>query len=192
MSDRKTEIAVGMTISLAILLLVLGLILGKGIDLFSRQKPLYVRFLDIAGIETGDPVVVRGMTLGRVEGIVLHPEYVILQLSLRKDIPLYSDMQVFIENRELMGGKQVAVLPGNSGKPTDPGQIVTGKCRGDLGVLFSRGESVISRMDSVLIQTSQLLQSDRISLVIKNMEKGSHQFVRLLEENRNQLFSPFE
>jgi phospholipid/cholesterol/gamma-HCH transport system substrate-binding protein len=187
MSERKTAAAVGFTITFAILLLVLGLILGKGLDLFSKQTHLNVRFSNISGIEKGDPVVVRGVTSGRVEDVTLHPEYVVLRLSLRKDIPLYSDLQVVIENRELMGGKHVAVSPGKSKQTADMDRLFRGESRGDLGALFSKGESVIARVDSVLIQTSRLLKSKRIFRVMDNMEKGTDQFVRILEDNRDQL-----
>jgi len=187
MSERKTEIVVGFTITLALLILAIGIILGKRIDLFSNRVYLNIAFSTISGIEQGDPVVIRGVDAGRVENIKLDAEHVILRISIKKSIPLYSDVEFTIESRELMGGKQVVIYPGESGQSTDILQMFRGEVRGDLGLLLSKGEELIARFDSVLSKTNKLFHSEDIVQILRNLQEGTLQVTGLLKENRKDL-----
>ncbi len=187
MSERKTEIVVGFTITLALLILAIGIVLGKRIDLFSSRVYLNIAFSNISGIEQGDPVVIRGVDAGRVENIKLDAEHVILRISIKKSIPLYSDVEFTIESRELMGGKQIVIYPGESGQSTDIHQMFRGKIRGDLGLLLSKGEELIARFDSVLSKTNKLFHSEDIVQILRNLQEGTLQVTGLLKENRKNL-----
>jgi phospholipid/cholesterol/gamma-HCH transport system substrate-binding protein len=186
MPERKTEILVGFTITLALIILVMGVIFGKGIHVFSSRVYLDVGFSNISGVEAGDPVVIRGVDAGRVEKVTLNSESAVLRLSIKENIPLYSDLIVTIENRELMGGKQVVIYPGESGQYADMNRVFRGESRGDPGLLLARGEGVIGRIDSVLKQAS-LLFSNRLSMILRNMQEGTKQVTELIKENRGDI-----
>lgn len=187
MSERKTEIIVGFTITVALLVLAIGIIFGKRIDLFSNRVYLNVAFSNISGIEHGDPVVIRGVDAGRVENIKLFTEHVVLRISIKKSISLYSDVEFTIESRELMGGKQVVIYPGESGQSTDIHQMFRGEIRGDLGLLLSKGEELIARFDSVLSKTNRLFNSEALIQILRNLQEGTLQVTGLLKENRKNL-----
>jgi len=187
MAERKREVLVGLTVTFSLLILILGLIWGKGVDFFSRRIYLTVQFEDVRGLEKGDPVLVRGIKQGRVEEVVLGTEFVEVRLWIREDVLLSSDMEIILEDRELMGGKQVAIDPGKSGQSVDCGKIFYGETRGDVkGVLVGVGE-MISRADSVLLQVDSFLRQGQISRVFKSAEEAADQTKNILAENRQDL-----
>ena len=126
MTDQKTEVFVGITITIAILILVLGLIWGKGLKLFSSRGEYIAQFRNVKGLEKGDPVVVRGVDRGQVDRIVLKSDCAEAHFWISKDIPVFTDAKIVIENQELMGGKQLSVNPGQSSQKVQPGFIFQG------------------------------------------------------------------
>ena len=135
MSERKIEIIVGLFVSVAVLGLILGVVWGKNFQFFSNRQHLNLLFDNVRGLETGDPVVVRGLERGGVERINLNDQDVEVRIWFEPDVRLYSDFYAIIETKEIMGGKQITLYPGTSGKPaviTDP---VKGEVQGDFNSL---------------------------------------------------------
>ncbi len=187
MNERKTEIFVGLFVTLAMVGLIAGVIWGKNLSLFSKRQRLAVRFDNVRGLEVGDPVVIRGLEMGGVEGVQLGPGYVDVSLWVEKDVPLYSDLQAVIEPKEIMGGKQITLFPGTGREPAAPGTVYYGLERGDFGVLLAQSERVLFRLDSLLSKTSEALKPQKIDEILKNMEVATNQTRMLISETRQPL-----
>ena len=186
------EIIVGITVTMALLILIFGMIWGKGMKLFSGRNLYTIGFENIGGLEKGDPVVIRGMEQGEVGKITMQPECVIVQISVNKTLPLYSDFSVQIESREIIGGKQITVIPGKSGYPADPEKIYTGRLRGDILMILSQADQILSRIDSVFTGLEQLVDNDRLNKVMANVEESASEARQLFKEIRPQLKSTLD
>jgi len=187
MNDRKAETIVGITVTVALLILIFGMIWGKGMSLFSGRILYTVRFDNIGGLEKGDPVMIRGMEQGEVGKITMQPECVLVQISVNKSMQLYADFSVQIESREIIGGKQITLIPGKSGVPADPEKIYKGKLRGDILMILSRADHILTRMDSVFIGLEQMADSDRLNMVMANVEESAAEARQLFKDIRPQL-----
>ncbi len=187
MSERKTEVAVGLVVTAALLILVLGIIWGKDVDILSHRNFLIIHFNNVYGLEKSDPVLIRGMKQGEVDRIVLKPEYVEVQLWIKQHVLLYSDMKVTIENRELIGGKQISIDPGKSGLAVDLDKVYIGEVSGDLGVLLLEAGKVLTDVDDVLGQLKFILEPDHFETVLHNVEEATTQVNELIAENRRGL-----
>ena len=184
MPEKKTEVTVGIVVTVALLIFILGIIWGKDIDIFSRRRSFVVRFSNVYGLERSDPVLVRGIKQGEVERIVLKPEYVEVYLWVRENVPLYSDLKVRIESRELIGGKQISIDPGKSDRAADLDQIYTGEISGDLGVLMLQIGEVLSGVDNVLGELRMVLEQERVDRILQNVEETTTQLKEVVAENR--------
>ncbi|MFC1570060.1 MlaD family protein, partial [bacterium] len=169
MSERKTEIIVGMFVTLALIGLIIGVVWGKNIQIFSHRQHLTLRFENVRGLEEGDPVVVRGIQKGEVQKVHLGPQYVDVFLWFEQDVILYTDFRAIIESKEIMGGKQVTLEPGTSGDKASLNKICQGEERGDLSVLFAQSEKTLTRLDSMLIRTSGVLSSPKLEQILVNV-----------------------
>ncbi|MBN2030268.1 MCE family protein [bacterium] len=187
MAEKRIEVTVGVVVMVALFIFILGIIWGKDIDIFSRRRTLVVRFDNVYGLERSDPVLVRGIKQGEVDRIVLKPEHVEVHLWIRQNVNLSDDLTVTIENRELIGGKQIAVDPGKSGRPVDFNHIYTGKMSGDLGILLSKTADVLDCVDYVLDELKVMLEEDHFEKVLFNIEEATNQLKGLVAENRQGL-----
>jgi phospholipid/cholesterol/gamma-HCH transport system substrate-binding protein len=189
MSERKIEIIVGLFVSVAVIGLILGVVWGKNFQFFSKRQHLNLLFDNVRGLETGDPVVVRGLERGGVERINLNELDVEVRIWFEPDVSLYSDFCAIIETKEIMGGKQITLYPGTSGKPaviTDP---VRGEVQGDFNSLFAQADNLFSELDTLLHETRDLLTNTKIENILAHIEITSEQTRSLISEIRRPLIS---
>jgi phospholipid/cholesterol/gamma-HCH transport system substrate-binding protein len=186
-SERKAEIIVGLTVVLAIIILILGIMWGKDQDFAFDRTFLTVRFDDVRGLEKGDQVLIRGVKQGEVDRIDLKFGYAEVRLWVRGGTPLCSDMQIAVEMEEMMGGKQVVIDPGKNGQPADLDKIFMGKTRGDAVNMLVKAEEIIARADTVFTRFSYIMDADQFSRVLQNVEETTDQMRGMLAENRQSL-----
>ncbi|NQT25796.1 MCE family protein [candidate division KSB1 bacterium] len=182
-THRTIEIAVGFFVLIAILCLLLGILWGQGHPFFSSQTRLSVRFQDVQGLEAGDPVLIRGISVGQTEKITLMPDYAEVILQLEKEITFLSDMQVCILNSDLMGGKQVLVEPGTSGHTLREADIVWGTSKGDINHLLVQADGVVARMDSLLSGFLPAVKSGKLDQTLDHLENTTRDLRGLLSRN---------
>jgi len=116
MDNRSTEIKVGLAVLAAFVILVVGIMWGKGIKLRSERYPIVVHFQNIGGLENGALVLVNGVPKGKVRRVTLAPDHVEVQCLIDKDVRILSDYRITIETVQLMSGKVVAIYPGTDGQ----------------------------------------------------------------------------
>lgn len=189
MNERKTEIIVGLFVTLALIGLIIGVIWGKNLRLFSGRQHLALRFENVRGLEEGDPVVVRGIQKGRVERVRLQSHSVIVTAWIERDVMLYTNFIAVIESKEIMGGKQITLHPGSSGIRAKLDHVYDGEERGDFSVLFARSEKTLTRLDSVLTRTSNALDTQNIRNILMNIEQAAGQTRQMIQETRDPLRS---
>ncbi len=185
--EREVEIWVGITVSAALLIMVFGVMWGKGSNLISKRIQLTVRFQDVRGLEKGNPVTIRGIEMGEVNNIVLAKDYAEVRLLIKKEAPLFTDAQVFIEDKDLMGEKLISISPGNNHQPLDPNQILTGITRVGMPDILMGAERLITQAQSILNNLKGELDQGRMSIVFKNLENMSIEANRILSENRKSI-----
>ena len=116
---RANDFVVGMTVLLVTVILVAAVLWVKEADLGSRDNRIVVRSRDVGGVSLGNPVVIRGVPSGRVEGIALSDNgWVVLTLGLDRDVDLPLDPVVLLASSSLFGEWHASVT-GYAGLPAD-------------------------------------------------------------------------
>lgn len=112
MPDRKhtSDFIVGATVLLVSAVLIAVVLWVKQADLGGRKSELIVRTRDVGGVALGNPVVIRGVRAGQVQGIALGERgWVVLTLGIDKSIQLPSDPVVLLVASSLFGEWQATV-----------------------------------------------------------------------------------
>lgn len=183
-NERKLEIRVGFFLILGVLILVFGVMWGRGVHLFSDAPRLTVRFDDVYGLEVGDPVVIRGIEQGKVSQVALQDQSVLVTLQLN-DVPaLQSDLRVWIADRDLMGGKQVTLDPGKSGRPHDPQTIIPGTQKGNLMTLLTLAETLVRRLDETVLMIQPVFASGQIESTLTDLQTTARHAGKTIEDIR--------
>ncbi len=110
--QRKTEMKVGFTVVLGIVILLGGFAAFKEWSLLSSQKRMVLRFPVSAGLQTGDEVALNGVDIGKVESVALDKSSVIVYASIDSDVEILEGASAAIQMLELMGGKKIEIMQG--------------------------------------------------------------------------------
>jgi phospholipid/cholesterol/gamma-HCH transport system substrate-binding protein len=193
--QRKTEIRVGITVIVGLIIFIWILGWAKNFSLSSDQKTLLVKFNSVSGLEVGDNVSVNGVRKGFVESFKLEGDKVIVSLSLDSDVKLQKDATFSISMLDLMGGKKVNINPGMSPQPLNYNEVQTGifyadipevmsmlgKVEGDIPAIIKDIKITLSSLNNYL--TDNDLNTD-IKSSLSNLSKASKKLNILLDENR--------
>ncbi|MFZ0456262.1 MAG: MlaD family protein [Ignavibacteriaceae bacterium] len=193
--QRKTEIRVGITVIVGLLIFIWILGWAKNFSLSSNQKTLLVKFNSVSGLEIGDNVSVNGVRKGFVENFKLEGDKVIVNLSLDNDVKLQKDAAFSISMLDLMGGKKVNINPGMSSQPLDFHEVQTGIFYADIPEVMSmlgnvEGDipEIIKDIKITLSSLNNYLTDNNLNTDIKtslsNLSKASQKLNILLDENR--------
>ena len=198
MKKKYSEAKIGLAVLLAIVIVVMTIIWGKGYSLIARSKILDVRFDDIAGLEQGAFVLVNGMRKGKVLEFILEQQGVLVRCALDEKVRLYDDARFEITSTELMGSKVVNIIPGISGKEAVPGFIYYGESGGGMNQLMKMSSKLVQDVQHLLgvleatisnvnkTAGDPRLQEALVSSV-KNLDASSQRTLELITLNEGKL-----
>lgn len=196
--EKRTEIRVGLTVLIGIIIFLWILGWAKNFSLKSNEQNVYVKFENVAGLEIGDQVTVNGLRKGYVKQMEVKNNYVLVDLSLDKDVNLKQDATFAISMLDLMGGKKVEVFPGQSQYPFDFNKTADGKFYADIPSAMSLFGSVQDDLVTVLKDVKVSIHSmnkyltdeklrGEVNNSIANLNLLTQKLNTILSENRNDI-----
>ena len=142
MRDSKLELGVGLFVLLGLAALVyLTVKLGAGEFVGGDTYKVEARFANTGGLSTGALVMLAGVSVGRVEGIVLDPaDYsAIVEMRLRSGVKVPADTMASIKTSGLIGDKYIALAPGAEEEFLEPAaRIIETESAVELESLISK------------------------------------------------------
>ena len=85
MTGRGLEIRVGAVVILASLIAVIGTMWFQKFQLAEKRYSFFVRFNEVGGLVSGDPIQINGVERGRVDSVALMREHVVVEMAVRED-----------------------------------------------------------------------------------------------------------
>lgn len=194
-SEKKTEIKVGITVFIALILFALIYGWAKNLSFNSKKLTLNIKFDTVAGLEIGDVVTINGVKKGLVDNIFIDNNQAIVNVKFNEEVDLREDATFSIMMLDLMGGKKVEIFSGISNNKLDFKEIQQGKFGGDISSLvsiFSNVDSDIVEIVNGLKTTMNYLNtlfSDKnfdknITSSIKNIQLITNDFSELIHKNK--------
>ena len=139
-------------------------------------------FAEVGGLGSGDPVVVSGLKVGRVDGVALDGDRVDVTLSVTdNNVRLGGDTSAAIKAETALGRKELALTPSGSGElqriplnrttvpydvtdalsdvTTNVSQVDTGKVSGALDTLSDTFKDTPPQVKAVLDGLSRLSET---------------------------------
>lgn len=195
--QRKTEIKVGVTVTVAVLLLIWVIGWAKNFSLNPERKIVKVEFETVSGLEVADMVTVNGVRKGFVEDIRVNKNSAYAILSFDKDVDLRADAEFAISMLDLMGGKKVEVKQGIAPEKLDFSKVQTGSFYADIplvmkivGSFNDEIQSLMKKIDVTLSSINTYLTDEAFNRELKNsltnLSEVSTQLRAMIGENRNE------
>jgi phospholipid/cholesterol/gamma-HCH transport system substrate-binding protein len=164
--DREAKVGLFVLISLAAI--VIALFSLTDASMFRGRYILNTRVDDARGVRKGDPVVLRGVNIGRVKKFDIEQSSVRVFLEIEGEYPVSKDSRVEIRSSSLIQGMSVIIEPGKSqekarqGDELQSGATTTTNIMDQASAVAVKAEDTLKRVD--------LLLSDA---TIKNVQDGT-------------------
>ena len=111
--SARTEMKVGLVIILGIILVAVGTIWLQGWRIGDERVEVVAWFREVGQLQDGNPVKLRGVPIGRVEGIELDDRAtgVIVRMHIAEEATLPEDAVVLLSPESLFGDWQAEIFP---------------------------------------------------------------------------------
>ncbi len=180
--NRKTNIKVGITVIIALLIFIWILGWAKRITIAGDYNVLKIRFDSVSGLEIGDHITINGVKMGKVHDIRIDGNYVIVEGYIPKSVVIKKDARATVEMLDLMGGKKIELKPGESDELFDLNQVLIGKLSTDIPGALSMVGNVEQDLKAIIIDTRNLLDKINSNLSDENLIGSLRISVKNLEE----------
>lgn len=189
--SRMAEFKVGITVILAVIVLLGSIIWLKSVSLHESKRVWTVTFPSTGGLATSDEVQVNGMRKGQVKAMKLDGDHVVVDLELASDVKLTRDSQVIIRSVGLMGEKVIAVELRTSGAVYAPHDTIPGVYEPDLGEVMGKAGTTIEALNQLSVELRDLATSlnrdGKLRQAIDDFATTSSDLKHVVADNRARL-----
>lgn len=153
----KQELKVGITVLASLVILVGGIMWGKGFRLQAKRYDFTVLFRNTGGLEKGANLLANGVIKGHVTDIDFHDGYVRVSGTVDEDVIMYSDYVITIESPTVMAGQALSIYTGTQAPPADVTRDLKGTDPQGMGAIMSRMQNFTDRIEVTLDHLDSLL-----------------------------------
>lgn len=152
---------IGLVVVGAIVILIWGVNFLKGFNVFSSEQVFYASYDRVDGLKKSSSVTLKGYKVGQIKSIKFSSEsaeHLLVEFSISDQFKLPSNSVARIESADIMGTKEIKLIPGNGKTMLQTGDTLKGNIEGDLKEqvsmqmlpLKNKAEKLMSGVDSVL------------------------------------------
>jgi phospholipid/cholesterol/gamma-HCH transport system substrate-binding protein len=196
--QRKTNIKVGITFLLSLIILIWIISWAKNISFTDTHKVIVVSFNSVSGLSTNDIVTVNGVKKGYVENISLKNNISYVKIKIENDVELTQGTKYYVMMLDLMGGKKIEIIPGNSNIPINFNEIQQGEFSGDVatamafvGNLQQDVNSLLEKLNLTLDNLNNSVLNKRFTDRAENLLSDANSLIRnlnvVLKENEKSI-----
>ncbi|MCS7053268.1 MAG: MlaD family protein [Ignavibacterium sp.] len=196
--QRKTEIKVGVTVIIGIIIFLWIFGWAKNISVRSSENFVKIKFKNVSGLEIGDPVTIKGLRKGYVNDIKIINNELIVEAAIDKDVLLYEDAKFSIVMLDLMGGKKIDIEPGISKIPIDSKNIYQGEFQADIpsvmALLGTVQDDLVFALKDIRIFLSSIKEVigddnfvNDLKKTLKNINETTTQINSLINQNKSEI-----
>lgn len=182
---NKTDLKVGIFVLFGLVLAGLVVfLLGNERRFFETSVDFYTQFKDVQGLNTGAPVQMGGVRVGKVDSVHYSEKasddtvYVTLDIVSEDARRIRSDAKAEIVNKGLLGDKMIIIRKGEADTMLEPGGHIEGVEPKDLmGRVDKMADKAESTMDNVSTVAENLANED----LHDDIRKSAHNLAILLD-----------
>jgi len=153
MTEHNNEVRVGITLTIAGVILVVGILWLGGFRFGDNRYSFSIMFEEVAGLGAGDKVTVAGIDAGEILSLQLAPfGKVVAEVEVDNYIQIPVDSRIAVASYGLIGAKVISIRPGSKREYIEEGTVVRGEYEKGLG-------DVVSEMGEALTEIRQVLRS---------------------------------
>lgn len=171
------EVKIGLSVIVAIAILIFGINFLKGVNIFKASNYYYVTYNNINGLEQSASVILNGFKVGQVRDIDYdyeHPGNVKVELSLDKSLRLPQGTKAMLTS-DMLGTASITLDLGQAatylpvGSDLTP-EIVPGLMDALSGKLLPSVAQIFPKIDTLLTAVNALAADPALAASIKRLD----------------------
>ncbi|NOU60761.1 MlaD family protein [Marinifilum caeruleilacunae] len=180
---------IGVVVIGAIVILIWGVNFLKGFNMLSSEQTFCAKYERVDGLKNSSPVTLRGYKIGQIKSIRFSPkaDNLIVEFSISDEFQLPDNTVARIVSSDIMGTKEIKLIPGNSAKILATGDTLIGSIEGDLKEQVSmqmlplkrKAENLMSSVDSVLTVIQYIFNKDTRENLTRSFSSIEQTFQKL-------------
>jgi phospholipid/cholesterol/gamma-HCH transport system substrate-binding protein len=183
MNQHTNEVRVGVTLTLAGVILVVGILWLAGVTFGDSRYEFRVVFTEVAGLGAGDKVTVAGIDAGEILSLQLAPfGKVVAEVSVDNYIKIPVDSRIAVASYGLIGSKVISIRPGKSTEYIEAGSVLEGEYEKGLGDVVSEMGDALTEIRGVLRSADDILTDQEGRDLFKNALSSANDAASDLKE----------
>ena len=157
---RAKEFKIGLIALAAGLTLYFGFSYLKGRDFLNNETSYYVVYPNVDGLTKSNPVVINGLTVGKVRNIQLLQDYnnqVIVELAINSEIILGDSTIAELSNADLLGSKAIVLKIGSIGIPLGPNDTLIALMDRGLAEYLDNVQPITDNLNVTIRRINEIL-----------------------------------
>jgi phospholipid/cholesterol/gamma-HCH transport system substrate-binding protein len=177
---REAWVGVFVIAGIAAVLTILAVMTNAA--LFRGRYIIVTTVPDAGGIRKGDPVLMRGVNIGRVVKFGISQHNVDIRLEIEGEYKVPKDSRVEVRAAGVLGGSVADVIPGQSAESVGWGDRLPGETGAGL---FDKMDAVAGQADKVAVKMQNLL-SDKMVSDVQGSAAGARESLESLQAILNE------
>lgn len=152
----------------------------KGIEFFSNTSSYYVIYNNVDGLTKSNPVIINGLTVGKVSNIKLmqKAKSILVEIKIEEDIILGDSTIAELADTDLLGSKAVILRVGPLDNPVEPGDTLKAYIDPGLAAYLDDVEPIADNLNVAIIRISEILQGmEGVGEEFKSTVKNTNEMI---------------
>ncbi len=182
MKKISVEVRVGLLFIAAVALFIWGFNFLKGTQIFGSKRIFYAVYEKVEGLEPANKIKVSGLNIGQVRhlGFIPGTALIYAELYIKSDIPIPRNSIARIYSTDLLGGKAIEIVLGDSKELAQSGDTLRSEMEQSIREQVSqqvepiqkRALALINSLDSLLVSIQTVFNpesQDNITSIFENI-----------------------
>lgn len=185
---KETKVAIFVII--AGTMLYMGFNFLKGVDFLSSTKRYYAMYADVQGLTVSNPVIVNGLTVGRVSDITFTDDSahaLKVSIDVRKEVSLGDSSIAIIANQGLLGGKSIILKIRNPDNPLPNKSVLISEIETSMmEKLSKKTDPILNNFNTSLTKVNEMMNEKNmktIASILTNLELSTKALQMMISNN---------
>jgi len=152
---KETQLKVGIFVIICLVVLFLSYSWLQDWFMSSKLQTYQVLFDQVNTLEKGNTVYYRGVRVGRVSGLTIRYDGILLDLLVDKSVKISKDATFVIKDKDMMGTKSLEIIPGNSSDYLTVNEIHKGTGLPGFSDLISNVNTLSGKVELLIDQLNK-------------------------------------
>ena len=189
---RAKEFKIGLIALAAGLTLCFGFSYLKGRDFMNKETSYYVVYDNVDGLTKSNPVIINGLTVGKVRNIQLRQDFnnqVVVELAINSEIILGDSTIAELSNADLLGSKAIVLKIGPIDTPLAANDTLKALMDRGLAEYLDNVQPITDNLNVTIRRINEILlglqgSGEKITSTISELEITLKGINELLNENK--------